>query len=309
MFDRDVLEFAENKIIYDNGKNKKVVFTIDQISRIKLELRLKNVLIIVRGEKVYIDEFVIPRVKRRYINRLIQDRLKYKFKTIDDIMFCSNVTSNSDHNLCVKLFCINLNCRDLIEKFTKNKINIKGIVPIQWYASQKYRDSVKVDNYFLPKWYMDNRKNKINKRIKILIVICLILNMFFTGIFIFMGRKIETLKLKANQISKKYSIYSMAYNEKHSKEFDSTQTFFELVNIIKNYGDFRNINIEGRSSSLEFIGDSKRFSQFIESMEKHNEFDIENIVFENELYNSMPEEGKRSQNANVWNVEIKYKGR
>lgn len=140
-----LLELQSENLIFKGRENIKV--KVHEIDKIKVNLKRKSVLILIHGEKIYVENMLIPKVKRKYVYNLVEEKLKEKFKDIDSMLFSYKITEKNRYSLNVNTFCINRNYRKLVEKFKDSSVNIIGLIPIQFYILNKYKNRIKDENY------------------------------------------------------------------------------------------------------------------------------------------------------------------
>ncbi|MCH3964162.1 MAG: hypothetical protein LKE46_07775 [Clostridium sp.] len=149
MWKTAVCELNEGSITIKDRGDVKDIFKINEISSIKMDLKHRSVLILIHGEELYVENMALPRTGRKYIYGLIEDRLKDKFKNIDNMMFSYKIWNKNKFEFNLTVLCINHNYSEVIKKFSDNKINIKGMVPVQIYVMDKYKHSINKKSYIL----------------------------------------------------------------------------------------------------------------------------------------------------------------
>lgn len=149
----NITYIKKNRGIFENNKINKRIFNINEFKKIKINLKHKRVYILVHGEKVYVENFIMPKLKEKYLYNLIEEKLKEKFKNIDNIMFSYKILSDNGHNLHIMVFCMNWNNVELLKNFIKNKTEVKGILPVQFYALNRYAKNIKENNYIFAAFF------------------------------------------------------------------------------------------------------------------------------------------------------------
>jgi hypothetical protein len=153
MFKTALLEVVDGKVMYLQksknilSKNMKKSLNVRDIRNINVNLKYRNITVLIHGEEIYIENMIIPKVRKIYIYNLVEDRLREKFKDINNIMFSYEIVNSSRVKLDIRVMCINSDCTHLIKKFTENNIDINGIVPVQLYVLNKYKNKINSDNY------------------------------------------------------------------------------------------------------------------------------------------------------------------
>lgn len=143
----NMIYIKRHKGIFKNNKIDKYIFNKDEFKKMKVNLKHKKVYILVHGEEVYVENFIMPKLKEKYLYNLIEERLKRKLKNIDNIMFSYKILKDNGHSLNIVVFCMNWNNVNMLNNFSINKTEVKGILPIQLYALNKYIKNIKENNY------------------------------------------------------------------------------------------------------------------------------------------------------------------
>jgi hypothetical protein len=151
------LEVNDTDMVYREVPNKNFIFNlfnsrvinknIVSIKGIKVNLKNRNLVILAHGEEVYVMLMKLPRVNRTNIFKIIREELKNKFKRTDDIMFSYDIIRRCKYNLEVMVFCMNYRNGKVIEECHNAGFHIAGIVPIQFYIWENYKDKIKSENY------------------------------------------------------------------------------------------------------------------------------------------------------------------
>lgn len=134
------------KLFNKNGKNYKHI-KIEDFEKIKVDLKNKNLFVLVHGEEIYVKIMTLPKLKNRKLYNLIREELKNRFKNIDNIMFSYEILKDNGYNLEVIVFCMNWDKVNMLKSYNDSSINIEGIVPIQFYILEKYKNKIKEENY------------------------------------------------------------------------------------------------------------------------------------------------------------------
>lgn len=132
MWKTDILEV--------NSKNK--TLQISELQKIMVNLKSRKIIILLHGEEIYIENMIIPKIRKKNIHELIEEKLRNRFKKLDNIMFSHNITSHNKLELNVDVLCMNWHNFELFKKLSESKIDVKGVIPIQLYALKKYNKKI-----------------------------------------------------------------------------------------------------------------------------------------------------------------------
>lgn len=138
---------------------------------------------------------------------------------------------------------------------------------------------------FLPQWYLESKLNKNRRIMKFCIGALIIINLIFLDILIL---KLNKLKLLDNNIKQKITVQKNMYlNKKNEKtENDKTlSTFFIFVKNIPPNANFNNIYIENKDINIEVSSENFDYKNFVNELEKKNEFAVKSLVPPNEQEN------------------------
>ncbi|MEY8762295.1 MULTISPECIES: hypothetical protein [Clostridium] len=130
--------------LFDAGEINK---NITSVNEIKVNLRNKKLVVLVHGEEVYVMSMTLPKVGRKNIYRIIEEEIENKFKKMNDIMFSYRIIRHFRHSLEIMVFCMNYDSRKLIEECHSAGFCVKGIVPVQFYIWETYRNKIKSESY------------------------------------------------------------------------------------------------------------------------------------------------------------------
>ncbi|MBV4426880.1 hypothetical protein [Clostridium tyrobutyricum] len=123
-----------------NSKNK--TLQIAELQRIKVNLKSKKIIILVHGEEIYVENMIIPKIRKKSIYELIEEKLRNRFKKLDNIMFSYNINSHNKLELNVDVLCMNWDNFELFKKLSESKVDVKGVIPVQLYALEKYNKKI-----------------------------------------------------------------------------------------------------------------------------------------------------------------------
>ena len=86
----------EGKTYYSDGRD---------IKDFEMDIRNKNLYVLVEGETIYIKMITLPLVKKYLINDLIKNELRYYYKDIDHIAFTYKLIKKDKFNMEILVFC------------------------------------------------------------------------------------------------------------------------------------------------------------------------------------------------------------
>ena len=146
------IEFSKNIIL---NKALKIACTntydrdITNIKDFEIDIRDKNLYILVEGESVYIKIITLPLVKKHLINDLIKNELRYYYKDIDNIAFTYKLIKKNKSNMEILVYCLKGDNLAILEKCVDNNINLKTVNIIQFCLKDYYGSRIVEKNYIL----------------------------------------------------------------------------------------------------------------------------------------------------------------
>lgn len=139
--------------------------------------------------------------------------------------------------------------------------------------------------YFLPQWYLENKINKKRRVMKFCICTLIIINLIFLDILISMQSKVKLLDDSINQkVTSQKNRYSNKNKEKYGDD-KTLDTFFVFIKSMPPSISFNNICIENREVNIEVGCESFDYINFINELEKKNEFIVKSLIPKNEQGN------------------------
>jgi len=126
------------------------------IKDFKVDIKNKNLYILVEGETVYIKMVTLPIVKKYLINDMIKNELRYYYKDIDHISFTYKLIKEDKFNMELIVFCLKGNNLDILENSIENNVNLKKVNLIQFCFNNYYLNKINVKNYILVFYYNSN---------------------------------------------------------------------------------------------------------------------------------------------------------
>lgn len=159
-----------------------------------------------------------------------------------------------------------------------------------------------ITGYFLPKWYVKDRLNDKNKRLKLIAAIFLIINVVFLNIIILCQNKVKGL----NEVIEEKSNMHVLKTSKSIKgnNFKSIETYSDFLKYFGKYEQIRNININDDKIDLEFIDQNNSFQNVIKSIESSNKFTIISIA---SLKDNYGDKSKINSDKKIWKLYLKHK--
>lgn len=98
----------------------------ESIKNVNVDLKNRNLYLIVEGERVYIKLLNLPKVSKDKLYKMIEYQLKYYFTDMEDILFDYYICKKLKKSYEIMVFCINSrkinNLHGLLEKGTKLKL-------------------------------------------------------------------------------------------------------------------------------------------------------------------------------------------
>jgi acetolactate synthase small subunit len=161
---------------------------------------------------------------------------------------------------------------------------------------------MKYEMYFLPKWYVKSRKIKAGKRLKPIIGIILIVNIIVTNFVVLNYNKLNFLERKIKENTARYREESEVNSK--NKMIDSKIVLYDLIDNFHNYGEFKDIDVNSKNVTFEFIGESGSFLSFIEAIEKSRKFNISHISYLSDVYENNGSKNNGKVNMGEWKIVL-----
>ncbi|MBZ9688018.1 hypothetical protein G9F72_016930 [Clostridium estertheticum] len=118
-----------------------------------INIRNKNLYVLIEGETIYIKMVTLPLVKKHQINDLIKNELRYYYKDIDHISFTYKLIKKDKFNMEIMVFCLSGNNLNILESCIDNNINLKKVNTIQFCVKSYYCNEINEENYILGFYY------------------------------------------------------------------------------------------------------------------------------------------------------------
>ena len=126
-FSKNIILNSVNKIAKENIYYK----DINNINDFRIDIKNKNLYVLVEGETVYIKMVTLPLVKKYQINDMNKNELRYYYKNIDHIAFTYKLIKEDKLNMEILVFCLRGNNLDILENSIDNNDNLKNVKLIQ----------------------------------------------------------------------------------------------------------------------------------------------------------------------------------
>lgn len=148
-FSKRIILNSVNNIICKNTYQKDT----PNIKDFVIDIRNKNLYVLIEGEAIYIKMVTLPLVKKHQINDLVKNELRYYYKDIDHISFTYKLIKKDKHNMGIMVFCLSGNNLDILEGCVENNINLKKVSAIQFCFKNYYCNKINVENYIFVFYY------------------------------------------------------------------------------------------------------------------------------------------------------------
>jgi len=152
-------EFSKSLILNGaiNITSKNVYYKESQnIQDFKVDIKNKNLYVLVEGETVYIKRVTLPKVKKYLINDMIKNELRYYYNDIKNIAFTYKLIKQDKSNMEILVFCLKGNNLDILENSITNNVNLKKVNLIQFCFRNYYASKINVKNYIFVFYYNCN---------------------------------------------------------------------------------------------------------------------------------------------------------
>lgn len=99
-------------------------------------------------EEIYIENIDIPKAKRKWIKRLVENNLTYNFEDIDKLAYSYEIINKRKGNKSARILCVNSDVNEFIQHSVKG-MGVKAIYLIQFCYSYFAYLTCKADNFIL----------------------------------------------------------------------------------------------------------------------------------------------------------------
>lgn len=115
--------------------------------KIYVDIKNKNVNFLISGERIFIKLIKVPKVKKKYLNKIVNSEMKYYFKDMNNLIYSYTTYKEHENYLDVAVFCINWTYMDVFNKLKENKNNIKGVWAVQLCFLVYFASKIKKDDF------------------------------------------------------------------------------------------------------------------------------------------------------------------
>ena len=122
------------------------------IKDFQINMRSKNLYVLVEGETIYIRLITLPVVRKYLINDMIKNELRYYYKDIEHISFTYKLIKENKSNMEILVFCLKGDKLDVLEN-SINNVTIKKVNLIQFCFKNYYASKMDVKNYIMVFYY------------------------------------------------------------------------------------------------------------------------------------------------------------
>lgn len=149
--------------------------------------------------------------------------------------------------------------------------------------------------YFLPEWYLEDRKVKRKKLLKVFISMFIIIDLILTEMLFVNTNRKKLLDTEINQRLTPQRRDSEQINKTKGKNNKTLDTFLIYITSVQKNDNYESIYIDGRKIELNFNSTKLDYKLLIKEIETKNKFVITQILFLN---------GENTGNIKI-NMELK----
>lgn len=147
------IELNEENVSYRDKNRNLVSYSLDEFNTEYINIKNKNLYVILTGEEILIKIIKIPKVRKDKLHSIVKQELVYIFKNIDNILFNYDVYKDCGSNLEVLVFCLKWNKDNFLKKWIDTGNSLKAIYPIQFYLFDVLKKKTKIDNHIIVFYY------------------------------------------------------------------------------------------------------------------------------------------------------------
>jgi hypothetical protein len=133
--------------------------------------------------------------------------------------------------------------------------------------------------YFLPEWYLEDRKVKRKKSLKVFISIFIIIDLILMEMLFVNTNKKKLLDNEINQRLVPQKKDSEQMNETKGKNNRTLDTFLTYITSVQEKDNYESIYIDGRRIELNLDSTKLDYKLLIKEIEMKNKFVIKQILF------------------------------
>ena len=146
------VEFSKHVIfnkVYNIDNENTYYKDVTNVKDFQINIRNKNLYVLVEGETVYIRLVTLPKVKKYLVNDMIKNELRYYYKDIDHISFTYKLIKEDKTNMEILVFCLKGNNLDILENSVHNNVKLKKVNLIQFCFKNFYSSKINEKNYII----------------------------------------------------------------------------------------------------------------------------------------------------------------
>ncbi|WP_404660471.1 hypothetical protein [Haloimpatiens myeolchijeotgali] len=150
--------FKKNTILEINDRNLSIINNqkLKNLKDVNVDLKNRNLYLVVEGERVYIKLLTIPKVKKNKIYTIVKNELRFYFKNIEDLIFDYVISKELNTSYEIIVFCINSKTLNPFKNYINSNTKIKGVNLIQFVFLNYFKKYIKEVNYIMIFYYNSN---------------------------------------------------------------------------------------------------------------------------------------------------------
>jgi hypothetical protein len=113
-----------------------------------INIKRKDIFVIIDEEKIFIKLISLPNVKKDLFNNLIENELNYLFKYDSQKLYSYSIFKQHKTSIELLIFCFNSEKLSMIDKSVKFKKNFKAFYLIQFCFLFYFKNLIKDKDYF-----------------------------------------------------------------------------------------------------------------------------------------------------------------
>lgn len=136
--------------------------------------------------------------------------------------------------------------------------------------------------YFLPNWYVENKREEKTKSLKFFIVLFLVINLLLVDLMIINKTKFKNI---SNEIEDTINLNSSKSKTKlnSSKNTRTLESFSIFLKMIEKNITIKNVHIENKNIDIEVEGNEKDCFSLIKNIEGSNKFIVKKLSSKEEV--------------------------
>lgn len=112
------------------------------------KFRGKKIQLVIEGKELWIEELIMPKVRKAYVEDIIETALVERFHFLENLAFDYKVISKNRKEIRVLVYCINLSNHILMKQESFNEVQIESIKVLQQVYGKAFMKIIKRNEFY-----------------------------------------------------------------------------------------------------------------------------------------------------------------